>query len=121
MQHIIDHLGHPDESLKDAYKGKNLRLEYFVTENNAFSKFDEVWLCEWENAYRYIITENRIPFFIGSFLVVFGVAMTVLQIFAAVISKKFWNVLLISLFSLCIGLWTLCYYNIVLIFSIPSR
>ena len=29
------------------------------------------------------------------------------------------TILCISLFSVCIGLWTLCYYNVLLIFTMP--
>ena len=103
----------------NAYKGKQLKLEYLVTENNAFSNFEEPWIIEWENALRYILTENRLPLFIGSFLVVLGLVMAVVQIFAIAISKRFWDVFLLALFSICIGLWTLCYYHCMLIFSIP--
>lgn len=101
------------------YKGKKLRFEYIVTENDAFSKFDEVWLSEWENSYRYIITTNRLPLLMGSFLMVFGVMMSFVQIFAVAISKKYSNVFLLAVFSICVGIWTLCYYDVMLIFSIP--
>lgn len=103
----------------DDYKGKELKIELNVTENDAFSSFDSIWISEWENTYRYILTENRLPFFIGAFLVVFGIMVTVISIFAVVISKKYMNVLLLSVFSICVGLWTLCYNNVTLIFSIP--
>ena len=103
----------------DEYKGKELRLEYTVTENNAFSRFDEIWISEWENAQRYIITENRLPMIVGCFLVVFGVMMTFILIFAVLISDKYRNVLYLSVFSICIGVWTLCYYNVVIVFALP--
>lgn len=52
-------------------------------------------------------------------MVVFGVMMTIVQIFAVVISTKYRNVLLLAIFSICMGLWTLCYYDVVMIFAIP--
>lgn len=103
----------------DEYKGKELKIELIVTENDAFSSFDSIWISEWDNTYRYVLTENRLPFFIGAFLVVLGILVTLISIFAVVISKKYMNVLLLSLFSICVGLWTLCYNNVTLIFSIP--
>lgn len=106
-------------NIYDSYKGKNLKLELAVTEMNAFSSFDSIWISEWNNSYRYIITENRLPMILGSFLVVFGFLVAFISIFAVTISKKYRNVLCLSLFSMCIGIWTLCYYNVVMVFSIP--
>ena len=106
-------------NFSNAYKGKELKIVLHVTEDHAFSNFDPIWLSEWSNSYRFIITENRLPFFLGSFLIVFGVAVTLILIFAVALSKKYANILCLSLFSICVGIWTLCYHNVVLIFSIP--
>ena len=103
----------------EEYRGKELRLELTSTEDNGFSKVDPMWLCEWENSYRYIITNNRLPMLMGSFLLVFGVVMTFVQIFAVAISPKYSNVFLLAIFSICIGLWTLCYYDVMTVFAIP--
>lgn len=101
------------------YKGKELRLEYTVTEDGAFSKFDQVRISEWQNAKRYIITTNRLPLLMGCFLIVFGVVMALVLIFTMVYSTKYTNALLLSVFSICIGIWTMCYYGIMIIFAIP--
>lgn len=101
------------------YKGKDLKLKLYVTENRTSSSIDSVWISEWSNAYRYIVTENRFPLFMGSFLIVFGIVVTLIAIFALLISKKYLNVLFLAVFSICIGIWTLCYHNILIIFSIP--
>lgn len=101
------------------YRGKKLTLEYVVTEDDAFSSFDKIWLSEWENSFKYVITNNRLPLLMGCFLLVFGVMMTFVQIFAMAISTKYNNVFLLAIFSICIGLWTLCYYDVMLIFAIP--
>ena len=103
----------------DEYKGKNLRIELTATEDNAFAKIDPMWLCEWENTHRYVMTTNRLPMLMGSFLIVFGVMMTFVQIFAVAISPKYSNVFLLAVFALCMGLWTLCYYDVMTTFAIP--
>ena len=103
----------------DEYKGKKLRLEYIVVEDAAFSKMDSFWISEWDNSFRYILTSNRLPLLMGSFLLVLGVMTTFIQIFAVTFSRKFRNVLLLSLFSVCIGIWTLCYYDIMMLLAIP--
>lgn len=103
----------------DEYKGKNLKIEWFVTEDNVFSKIDSIRIYEWANAYRVIITENRLPFFLGSFLLVFGMVTGIITIIVLAFSIKFLRIFCVSMFSICMGLWTLCYYDIMLVFSIP--
>lgn len=101
------------------YEGKTIRIELYITEDRAFTKFDSIQVYEWENAYRSLLTENRIPMLLGSFLVVFGLSTILITMFALLFSRKYIRVFCISVFSICIGLWTLCYYNVMLVFSIP--
>lgn len=101
------------------YQGKLLTIQMEMCEDYAFTKFDPVRIYEWKNAYRALMTENRMPMLFGSFLVIFGLATAMVTIFAVVFSIKYIRLLCISIFSICIGLWTLCYYNVIMIFSIP--
>lgn len=101
------------------YEGKMLTIQLEATEDHAFTRFDPIKIYEWKNAYRVLITENRIPMLFGSFLVIFGLATAMITIFAVVFSIKYLRLLCVSVFSICIGLWTLCYYNVIMIFSIP--
>ncbi len=106
-------------NLSDDAKGKNLKIILNVTENLAFSSFDPIYLSEWNDSFRLVATENRLPLFLGSFLLVFGVAVSLITTFVVIYSKKYLNVLWLSVFSIFMGFWTLCYHNLVVIFSIP--
>ncbi len=101
------------------YKGKTLVIKFCVTEDNVFSKLDPIRIYDWKDAYRVIMTENRIPLFLGSFLVIFGLVTGVITIIVLAVSTKFLKIFCVSMFSICMGLWTLCYYDGILIFSIP--
>ena len=101
------------------YKGKKLTITIYVAENHAFSKFDAIQLYEWDHAYRAFLTENRLPMFLGSFLVIFGLSVLMITAIALLFSRKYVRMLCLAAFSICMGLWTLCYYNAVLIFAIP--
>ena len=105
--------------LPDNYAEKTLKLHMTVGEDKAFSRFDPIQIYEWKNIYRVILTENRLPLFLGCFLAIFGLVTCLITIFALMFSGKYLRVLCISLFSVCIGLWTLCYYDVLLIFSMP--
>jgi diguanylate cyclase (GGDEF)-like protein len=101
------------------YAGKELRIELEVTENAAFTRFDSMNVYEWGNVYRVLVTENRLPLLIGSFLVVFGLVTALVTMFALLWSRRYISLFSISLFSICVGLWTLCYYKIIMVFAIP--
>lgn len=101
------------------YQGKMLKIELIVSEKKAFSKFHSIAVYEWQNIYRALMTENRLPLFLGCFLTIFGLVTCCITVYALLFSRKFFKILCVSLFSICMGLWTLCYYNVIMIFSIP--
>lgn len=101
------------------YEGKTLTIQYTVSENKAFTKFDPIRIYEWQNIYKIIMTENRLPLFLGCFLAIFGLVICFITAVALLFSQKYIRILCISMFSVCMGLWTLCYYNIPIIFAIP--
>ncbi len=103
----------------DTYQGKRLCIQLVMAEDKVFTKFDSVRLYEWENAYRVLITENRLPLFCGSFLILFGLIVSVITIFALVYSLKYVRLFCISIFALCMGLWSLSYYHVMLVFAMP--
>ncbi len=103
----------------DQYKGKKMKLELWASEDEAFAQVDSLRIYEWKNAYRVLLTENRIPMFVGIFLLIFGLAILIVTMFAMLVSHKYARIFCISAFSICMGLWTLCNYDIVLIFSMP--
>lgn len=101
------------------YKGKTLKIQMYLAEDKVFTKLDSVQIYPWENAYRVIMTENRLPLFFGGFLFIFGLSVCIMTIFAIVFSRKYVRLLCISVFSLCMGLWTVCYYRVLIVFAIP--
>ncbi|MDE7298973.1 MAG: diguanylate cyclase, partial [Lachnospiraceae bacterium] len=101
------------------YRGHTLKIYFYIAEDKVFTKLDSVRVYEWASAYRVIMTENRLPLFFGSFLFIFGVAVAIMTMFALTFSRKYLRLLCVADFSICIGLWTLCYYRVIMIYSIP--
>lgn len=118
-QHKTIGSGYLTIELPDNYAEKTLKISLTVGEDRAFTRFDPIQIYEWKNIYRVILTENRVPLFLGCFLTIFGLVTCIITVFALLFSGRFLRILCISLFSICIGLWTLCYYNVLLIFSMP--
>lgn len=103
----------------EEYAGRTLTIKYCLGENKTLKNIKSVRIYPWENAYKVLMTENRLPTFIGSFLVIFGIVISIITLFAVIFSAKYIRVLCICLFSICMGLWTLCYYDVLLIFAMP--
>ena len=62
------------------YAGKEIRMEFQVDENSAFTAFDDLKVYTWKNAIQVHLTENRIPMFLGVFLFVFGLVSVIITI-----------------------------------------
>lgn len=90
-----------------------------MAEDNVITKLDPVRIYEWENAYRVLVTEGRLPMFCGSFLIIFGLIVSVITIVALCFTPKYVRLFCIALFAVCMGLWSLTYYNTMQIFAIP--
>lgn len=118
-QHKTVGSGYLPIDLPNDYASKTLTIQLTVAEDKAFSRFDPIRIYEWKNIYRIILTENRVPLFLGCFLTIFGLVICCITVFALFFSGNFSRILCVSLFSICIGLWTLCYYNVLLIFAMP--
>lgn len=85
--------------------GKTLRIHLYQTEEKVFSKLDSLRIYPWENAFRLLMTENRIPLFTGCFLLIFGLVAMIITVFALAFSLKYIRLFCVSIFSLLIGLW----------------
>lgn len=101
------------------YQGRTLRIQLVMAEDKVLAKLDSIRIYEWENALRLLVTENRLPLFCGCFLFLFGVIVCVITAVTLTFSPKFIRLFCISLFSICMGLWTLSYYNLMQIFTMP--
>ncbi len=111
--------GYQFVNFPNTYQGKTLRIQMTVAEDKVFTKLDSMRLYEWKDAFRVLVTENRLPLFSGCFLMLFGLIVFAITVFALLFSTKYIRLFCISLFSICMGLWTLSYYNVMLIFAVP--
>lgn len=101
------------------YRGKNLTIEMEVGEDSPFTKLDPIFIGESQNALKQIAIDNRLPLIIGSFLVVIGVIICIVSVLAVLVSRKYMKILFLAAFSICIGIWTLCYYDLFSLFAMP--
>ena len=106
-------------SLPQNYEGGRLSLKLTVTEDAAFSSFDTPQLYDANWYVKDYLKENRIPFIINLFLIIFGICVIgVVAVFLIRLHGLQWLKLLwVALFSIGIGGWSLCSYNLMFLFS----
>lgn len=101
------------------YKDKNMTIELQVSEKSPFKVLSPIYISESKNVIKQIVIDNRIPLVIGAFFIVLGFALSIVSMFAMIVSKKYMRILMLAAFSICIGIWTLCYYDLMNIFAMP--
>ncbi len=106
-------------SLPPDYEGRKLSLKLTVTEDAAFSSFDTPQLYDANWYIKDYLKENRVPFIINLFLIIFGICVIiVVTVFLVRLRSLPWlRLLWVALFSIGIGGWSLCNYNLMFLFS----
>lgn len=101
--HIID--------LPDDFQSKKLRIEYDVSENDAFSSFTPLIMNNAKYYYTDFLFLNRIPLIINILLIVFGVFYGITTAVILHRQIKTYRLLCISSFALFIGIWSMTVNN----------
>ena len=103
--------------LPDDFQNKELAIVYEAQEDRKFSTIYAPVLQSGNNALADFLKENRLAVYIGIFLIVFGCGSFVLSVFLVHFQKELHNLLWISLFSFCVGLWNICNAGVIQVVS----
>lgn len=99
------------------YTGKNIEITMRVSENGAFSFLEIPTICNGSYMMRDFISENRLALCIDIFLMMFGICLAVISGVFMIKERGMNRLVCIALFSLCIGMWSLCSYDTITIFT----
>lgn len=101
----------------EEYAGKPLRIEFGVTENNAFSTIEEPIIASADYVHRDFMIENRYQTGIILFIMLFGIVAVVVSGLYIVNRRNMLPLTFAGLFAICIGMWSLCNTNIIMMFT----
>lgn len=113
--------GHMNIPLPTNLSNKKLTIELKVTENLAFTSIVPPVIIDGTRYDRQILYTNRLPLFINIFLVVFGILFGIITFITLSSKSDILRLFYLSMFSLCIGLWSFCTYNLMIIFTDSIR
>lgn len=103
--------------LPDSYPGKEIKIVYTVTEDNAFEGIPCINIYTGTTMLQKEIAARRVSLAISLFLMTFGVLGMCLSLYMLLANNTFVRTFCISLFSFVIGLWTLCNTDMISFFS----
>lgn len=92
--------------------GKPIKIYLFVTENNAFSTMAAPIFYDEATVYKDYLSEKMVPLVVSISLIVIGVCISLATFFSIFKSHALDRLFCIGIFSLCIGCWSLCNYNL---------
>ena len=101
--------------------GKELKISLCVSENDAFSNIGVPVIDDGAHIMRNFMLERREAAAVIFFLVVFGIVFVLATVFFNFEGADFYRLLCLAFFSLSIGIWNLCNYDIIMLFTYNIR
>ncbi len=99
-------------SLPEDYAGKELEIKMIAGETDAFSSLQPPKIGSQPDVESQFITEHRMIIATGMFLIVFGISFTLITMFFVVNVPDIISFHVGSLFCINLGVWIMCYYNV---------
>jgi len=97
--------------------GQSLRVTLRISENSAFSSFVIPQISNSVYYFRDFCIKNRLVICVLIFLIIFALILLVVATVYSMKSSIFYKLLCISMFSICIGLWSFCSHDLTVLFS----
>lgn len=99
------------------FAGKEIRIEYVISEDNAFSKLETPILGNGIDLVKSEIIKISTPIAIVFFLFIFGIALIIVGSMLTIKDTNFYKLLCIGAFSIGAASWSFCKYDAIYFFS----
>lgn len=103
------------------YANATIELTMHITEDDAFSNLTIPEICNSDVVIKDFVISNRVPLAINLFLLVFGILFFFVSIAFCLYDRKFFKLFCVGGFSLGIGCWSICNYDLIILFTHDLR
>ncbi len=107
--------------LDDNYGNKNLKIELIATENESFGSVATPQLYNSYYIVKDYVREHVIPLSINLFLIVFGICFIFIACIITDIKGRRSRLAYLAIFSITVGLWSICNYDLIGLFAYDKR
>lgn len=108
-------------NLPNDYMGKTLTIQLWITEDNAFTYLETPTICNSMNEMRNYVIQKKVPLAVNLFLIVFGICLLPVSMMFLESNCKFSKLVCVAGFSIGIGCWSLCNYDLITLFTYNLR
>ena len=103
-------------SIPANYPGKELKMEMYVGENNAFTSLAPPILGVHNDVAGYLVHDNLVIIAAGVFLFMFGISFLCVSLLFVAAIPEIKGLVVGALFCINLGVWLLAYYNVLCFF-----
>lgn len=100
-------------TIPERYQGKELCIQLDVTEDDAFTNVEPMYLQQEKDSTIHFISKNIIEIFIGVFLLGFGILLIVIVFLVGKFNNEYRSLFWIAIFSVLVALWMMCNFGII--------
>ena len=104
-------------SLPEGYQGKHVKIVIVACENDAFSSLSHIYFGTFHDISTYLLQKNRLSLIIGAFLCLFGFTLIILSPILIFSDFHDYSIIVSGLISLAMGIYILCYNDILWFFT----
>lgn len=107
--------------LGDDYGAGTLVIEFYVTEDNAFTSLETPEICNELTMFRDYVIQKKLPLAVNLFLIIFGICLLFVSLLFVRGNYRFGKLICVACFSTGIGCWSLCNYDLITLFTYNLR
>ena len=104
-------------SLPEGYQGKHVKIVMVACEDDAFSSLSHIYFGTFHDISTYLLQKNRLSLIIGSFLCLFGFTLAILSPILIFSDFHDYSIIVSGMISLAMGIYILCYNDILWFFT----
>ena len=108
-------------NLPAEYNDADLELIMHISEDDAFSSIRVPQIYNSTTFFRDFTIKNLIPLAVNMFLIVFGILVVFVSLIFCFYNKRFFKLVCVGIFSFGIGCWSLCSYDLIILFTYDPR
>lgn len=96
-----------------------ITLEFTATGDSHIAKINELHITDYSSVYTELLTRCRLGYVISIFLIFVGFILMLVGFVMGVTRTWFFRLVWLGMFSLSVGTWTMCSYNILQVYAVP--